>query len=74
MNLIGQFGVGFYSVFLVADDVKVAPRAFLKGEDPGREPAQRLAGSSPSLVDEILPEWRRGGGFGKISVGKKHQK
>lgn len=31
-NIIGQFGVGFYSVFMVAEEVKLTTRSFLKDQ------------------------------------------
>lgn len=34
LNLIGQFGVGFYSTFMAAEEVKVYTRSW-KAEDPG---------------------------------------
>lgn len=49
INIIGQFGVGFYSAFMVADEVKVQSKAF--GEDVGYE--WRSKGSDGYQIKEI---------------------
>jgi len=33
-NIIGKFGIGFYSVFMVADEVIITSRSYLKDEKP----------------------------------------
>jgi molecular chaperone HtpG len=43
-NLIGQFGVGFYSAFMVAKKIRVLTRSYLPGE-PGCEWVSEGAGS-----------------------------
>ena len=55
-NLIGQFGVGFYSAFMVADQVKVYSRSW-KEDQPGHVWTSEGAGSYE--VEEVADQ-RRG--------------
>lgn len=56
-NLIGHFGVGFYSVFMVANDVTVTSRSY----EPDAKPAQwRSDGSGSFTVEELAGTAPRG--------------
>ncbi|MCS1411830.1 MAG: Chaperone protein HtpG [Verrucomicrobia subdivision 3 bacterium] len=55
-NLIGQFGVGFYSAFMVAKEVKVLTRSF-KPDAPGHLWTSTGQGS---YEIESAPDWNRG--------------
>ncbi len=49
-NIIGQFGVGFYSVFMVAQEVQVTSRSYLKDATPAR---WRSDGSARFTVEDV---------------------
>ena len=54
LSLIGQFGVGFYSAFMIADKVRVRTRGY--AEEAGWEWESDGAGSfTVSQIDESLP-------------------
>jgi HSP90 family molecular chaperone len=56
LNLIGQFGVGFYAAFMVADKVRVQSRSFRK-DDLGHE---WLSDGAGSYTISSCPGIRRG--------------
>jgi molecular chaperone HtpG len=56
-NLIGRFGVGFYSVFMVADQVAVTSRSFVPDAAPARWVSD---GSGSFTVEDVDGEAPRG--------------
>ncbi len=50
LDIIGQFGVGFYSVFMVADKVEVITRSYLKGEQAYRWESD---GSGEFIIEDV---------------------
>lgn len=54
LNLIGQFGVGFYSAFMVAKKIRVLTRPYLPGE-PGCEWVSEGLGSYDVRTADGLP-------------------
>lgn len=56
-NIIGKFGVGFYSVFMVADEVVIKTKSFKKGE-----PAMlwKSDGAGSFQVEELTEPKKRG--------------
>ena len=62
-GIIGQFGVGFYSAFMVADSVEVFSRPALASDDDGavHRWAYDLAGSGGYTLAALSPEEVEGG-------------
>ena len=56
-NIIGKFGVGFYSVFMVADEVIIKTRSFMKDE-PAVE--WRSDGLGDFEISELAEDIKRG--------------
>lgn len=56
-NIIGKFGVGFYSVFMVADKVSITTRSFKQDKKPVRWTSDGLGSYE---IDEIDDKLERG--------------
>ena len=54
-NIIGQFGVGFYSVFMVASEVTLHTRSATPGSKPVRWHSDGLGSYTVEEVDEDMP-------------------
>ena len=52
-NLIGQFGVGFYSAFMAADRVSVSTRSYLPGEEGWRWESDGMTGYEIEPVADL---------------------
>lgn len=53
-NIIGKFGVGFYSVFMVADKVSIKSKSFVKDEKPIHWVSDGLGSYEIEELDEKL--------------------
>ena len=54
-NIIGKFGVGFYSVFMVADKVVIKSKSYLKDAAPIEWISDGLGSYEIAEIDEKLP-------------------
>lgn len=58
-NIIGQFGVGFYSVFMAAREVVIETRSYRKDDQPIRWRSDGLGSFQIETLDEALPRGTR---------------
>ena len=56
-NIIGKFGVGFYSVFMVAEEVVIKTKSYLKDEPPVE---WRSSGMGSFQISELAEKLKRG--------------
>ena len=56
-NIIGKFGVGFYSVFMVAEEVVIKTKSYLKDEPPIE---WRSSGMGSYKISELDEKFKRG--------------
>ena len=53
-NIIGKFGVGFYSVFMVADKVEIISRSYKKNSKPIKWISDGLGSFEVTVIDEDI--------------------